>query len=67
MLVFGSTHALSQFSGADGVQPFVHEKPEPTAAQSGVATPHAALHAPQVSGLEKSTSQPSEGVALQFA
>ena len=67
VLVLGSTQVLLQLSGADGVQPLVQEKPEPTAVQSGVATPHAALHAPQVSGFEKSTSQPSLGSALQFA
>lgn len=67
VLVFGSTHALPQFSGADGVHPFVHWKLEPAAAQSGVATPHVALHAPQVSGFDRSISQPSPGIALQFA
>ena len=67
VLVFGSTHALLQSSGAEGVQPLVHEKPEPTAEQSGVATPQTALQAPHVSGLERSTSQPSADTPLQFA
>jgi hypothetical protein len=66
-LVFGSTHAFAQWSGAAGVQSVVHWKLAPTAAHLGAAAPHVALQPPQFSGVERSTSQPSAAASLQFA
>ena len=43
VLVFGSTHAFPQLSGAAGVQPLVHWNVAATATQSGFAAPQTAL------------------------
>ena len=66
-LVFGSTHVFPQSTGMSGVHPFVQPNVVPVAAHSGVAAAQIALHAPQVSGFERSVSQPSDAAALQFA
>jgi hypothetical protein len=65
VLESGSTHSAPQFSGAPGVQPFVHWNVGPLGAQRGAAAPHFALHAPQLVAFEKSVSQPSPAFALQ--
>ena len=67
VLVIRSTQSFPHFTGASAVQPFVHWKVGPAGAQSGAATAHCALHAPQLAGFERSVSQPSAGSPLQFA
>jgi len=67
VLVTRSTQSFPHLTGASGVQPFVHWKPGPAGAQSGAATAHTALHAPQLVGFERSVSQPSAGFVLQSA
>ena len=66
-LVIGSTHAGPHLTGASAGQPLVHWNVGPTGAQSGASAAHAALHAPQLVGLERSLSQPSVALALQSA
>jgi hypothetical protein len=66
-LVVGFTHCAPQLSGAAAVQPSVHANVCPEGAQSGVGAGQTALHAPQLAGFARSTSQPSAPFLLQSA
>jgi hypothetical protein len=62
-----STHVLPHRVGALEGHPLLHAyPPAPLGEQTGVPPVHATLHAPHEDGWEKSVSQPSSGLLVQW-